>query len=83
MTVANQGATPSLVIKINKRSAAFGRQWKFYVIPLVQGMLWRLNAYGIVFKVMLLTLGSLVFLYVHWISRNVVSTVGNQDVSRQ
>jgi hypothetical protein len=81
MTVANQNPTPSLVINIDTQSVKAGRQWKFYVTSLVQGIWWRLHAYGIVFKVMFLTLGSLAFLYVHWMSRNVLSVVSNQTTN--
>ncbi|OKH54223.1 hypothetical protein NIES2101_07575 [Calothrix sp. HK-06] len=81
MTVANQSAAPSLVISIDKRSTQARGRWKLHIISLVQKTWWRLYAHGVVFKVMLLTLGSLAFLYVHWMSRNVLSVVSKHDAS--
>lgn len=81
MTVANQSAAPSLVISIDKQSPKARWQWKLHIISLVQKTWWRLYAHGVVFKVMLLTLGSLAFLYVHWMSRNVLSVVSKHDAS--
>lgn len=83
MTVANQSAAPSLVISIDQRSTQARGQWRLHIISLVHKTWWRLYAHGVVFKVMLLTLGSLAFLYVHWMSRNVLSVVSKHDASTQ
>ncbi|BAZ09963.1 hypothetical protein NIES4071_17770 [Calothrix sp. NIES-4071] len=83
MTVANQSVAPSLVINIDTQSTKVLPQWKLQATALVHQIWWRVHAYSVVFKVMLLTLGSLVFLYVHWMSRNVLFVVSNQDVSKQ
>ncbi|MBW4602049.1 MAG: hypothetical protein KME29_21355 [Calothrix sp. FI2-JRJ7] len=83
MTVANQSATASSVISIDKRSTQARHQWKLHIVSLVQKTRWRLYAYSVVFKVMLLTLGSLAYLYVYWMSRNVLSVVSKHDASER
>ncbi|OCQ92832.1 hypothetical protein BCD64_08840 [Nostoc sp. MBR 210] len=73
MTVAQQN-TASLTIGLNNSQNINQSLWQPVLIgtAFFQRLWWHTKSYGIVFKIMFLTLMSLIFLSIHWSYRKLI-----------